>query len=124
MFREARADLSASFNIEEPFIVANLIVQSLKKLQKALFFCIGEPDSIQELLLYRFNYSNPISEVFYSFQSIINYWLQQVLSFEVFQLSGILLDAEFLFNFTKIFIQKFIGDAIPLNIVKFPEKIK
>lgn len=124
MFREARADLSTSFNIEEPFIVANLIVQSLKKLQKAMFFCIGEPDSIQELLLYRFNYSNPISEVFYSFQSIINYWLQQVLSFEVFQLSGILLDAEFLFNFTKIFIQKFIGDVIPLNIVKFPEKIK
>ena len=123
LFREARSDLTASYDIGEPFISANLIIQSMKKLQKAMFFCLGDPDSIQELLLYRINSSDPFYELLFSLQTIINYWIQKILSFEIIKISEILLDAKNIFNLTKIFINNFVEDIIPPQMATFPEKI-
>lgn len=122
LFREARADLSASYDIEEPYVSANLIIQSMKKLQKAIFYCLGEPESIQELLLYKATSSSLFYEILITLQNVINYWLQKILSFENFVLSEVLTDAKEIFNLTKIFITNFIGEKIPYQIETFPEK--
>lgn len=122
LFREARADLSASYDIEEPYVSANLIIQSMKKLQKAIFYCLGDPESIQELLLYKATSSSLFYEILITLQNVINYWLQKILSFENFVLSEVLTDAKEIFNLTKIFITNFIGEKIPYQIETFPEK--
>ena len=120
--REARSDLSASYNIEEPFISANFIIQSMKKFQKAIFFCLGDPDSIQELLLYGEISSDSFYELLLSLHEIINYWIQKVLSFEDFIISEMLSDAKNIFTLSKIFVKNFIDEKIPHQITTFPEK--
>ncbi|MFX1295965.1 MAG: hypothetical protein ACFFD2_14085 [Promethearchaeota archaeon] len=122
LFREGRADLSASYDIEEPFISANIIIQSMKKLQKAIFFCLGDPESIQELVLYNMDSTNPLYELLSTLQKIIEYWIQNVLSFKDINITEILLDAKIFFTFTKIFITNFIEDKIPPKFNIFPEK--
>ena len=102
LFREARSDISASYDIEEPFISANLIIQSMKKMLKVLNFCLGDLENIEELLFFRINSSDQLYNLLFSFQNIINYWIQKNLSFEEIDLSEILLDAKYLYNFTMI----------------------
>ena len=122
LFREARADLSASYEIEEPFISTSLIVQSMKKLQKVILFCLGEPDSIQELLMHRIKSANKFYELLFSVQDIINYWISKILTLENLVLSELILDARKIFEFAKIFIIVFIDKKIPYEIETFPEK--
>ncbi len=120
LFREARADISASYEEEEPFIVAKLIIQSMKKMQKAIFFCVGEPDIIQELLLYRINFSNSFYELLFSIQNLIGYWIEKIISFEIIKLSEIMADAKNLFEFLNIFVKYFGINEIPSQLQIFP----
>ena len=94
----------------------------MKKLQKALIFCLGDSDSIQELILYRIHSSSPLYELLSSLQNIIGYWIQKILSLEVINTSEILSDAKIFFDFTKAVIESFIEDKIPTHFNSFPEK--
>ena len=95
----------------------------MKKLQKSMLFCLGDPESIQELILYRIHSSFPLYELLYSLHKIIGYWIQKIISFEIIDTSEILSDARIFFNYTKLIIEKFIEDKIPSHFNSFPEEI-
>jgi len=122
LFREARSDLYASYNIEKPFISANLILQSMKKLEKAIFLCLGEPNIIQEILLSEIICENVFYKTLFFIQKSINYWTDMILSFEIINTSVILAETELIFNFARIIINNFTDEVIPQHLMSFPVK--
>jgi len=95
----------------------------MEKLQKAMHLCLGDHNDIQELLYYKINVSNPLYNILFPIQKVIQYWLQKILYFEIFKLEELLMDAKQIFNIAKIFIINFIGDKIPAQSEAFPENL-
>jgi len=120
-FREATADISASYHTEEPLLSANLVLQAMEKFQKAIHLCLGDPNDIQELLYYKINSSNPFYDLLFPIQKIIQYWLQKILYFEIFNIEELRTDAKRIFNIARIFVINFSGDKIPSQIEIYPE---
>ncbi|MHA1651239.1 MAG: hypothetical protein ACTSYB_13680 [Candidatus Helarchaeota archaeon] len=89
-------------------------------MQKAIYYCLGDPESIQELLINDINSSDSIYNLLNYVQNLIEYWIQKFLNFEIIELPDILADAKIIFNLLKAFIDNFLKINIPLKINSFP----
>lgn len=122
LLREARSDLSASHELEDPFIVSNMIIQSMKKLQKVIFFCLGAPDGIQEIVICLIKTQNILCQWLYSLQSVISYWAQKIISLEEINLPDILTDANNFFNLAILFFNNLVEEKSMITMNTFPKK--
>jgi hypothetical protein len=92
----------------------------MKKLQKTISLCLGDHDCIQELLNSKLYVQNPIYEILFSLHQVINHWIHKILAFEAIELTNLVMDVNYIFELSRIFILAFIEGKIPPELNHFP----